>query len=146
MTPISRGFGGRRRDDVDPVAAPAGSLLRAWLPGSCRPGRRRATIDQQTEIAINRYAIRWTDATGKPTVSRREMTRLQPSNTRTRAKQVTYVQSITDVDDKIIRRTREEHRRNRRFADADRIRDQLAAHGVILEDSPTRVRWRPSTR
>jgi cysteinyl-tRNA synthetase len=74
------------------------------------------------------------------------MTPLQLSNTRTRAKQVTYVQNITDVDDKIIRRTREEHRRNRRFADADRIRDQLAAYGVILEDSPTGVRWRPSTR
>ena len=70
------------------------------------------------------------------------MTPLQLSNTRTRAKQVTYVQNITDVDDKIIRRTREEHRRNRRFADADRIRDQLAAHG---EDSPAGVRWRPST-
>jgi len=44
------------------------------------------------------------------------------------------------------------HKRNagdfvlRRFADADRIRDQLAAHGVILEDSSTGVRWRRSTR
>jgi cysteinyl-tRNA synthetase len=25
---------------------------------------------------------------------------------------------------------REQHRRNRRFADADRIRDELAAHGA----------------
>jgi cysteinyl-tRNA synthetase len=41
---------------------------------------------------------------------------------------------------------REQHRRNRRFADADRIRDQLAAHGVILEDSPAGVRWRRSGR
>jgi cysteinyl-tRNA synthetase len=56
------------------------------------------------------------------------------------------VQNITHVDDRIIRRTREEHRRNRRFADADGIRDQLAAYGVILEDSPAGVRWRPSTR
>jgi hypothetical protein len=102
---------------------------------SIRRGSRRVT-----------NAIRWTDATVRPTVSRREMTPLQLSNTRTRAKQVTYVQNSTDVDDKIIRRTREEHRRNRRFADADRIRDQLAAHGVILEGSPSGVRWRPSSR
>src|SRR4051795_5871333 len=32
MAPIARGFGGRRRDAVDPIAAPAGSLLRGWLP------------------------------------------------------------------------------------------------------------------
>jgi len=31
-------------------------------------------------------------------------------------------------------------------ADAERIGDQLAAHGVTLEDSPTGVRWRGSTR
>jgi cysteinyl-tRNA synthetase len=28
------------------------------------------------------------------------------------------------------------------FAEADRIRDQLAAEGVILEDQPGRTRWR----
>ncbi len=99
MTPISRGFGGRRRDDVDPSRLPPAHYYERGFPGPVG-----------------------------------------------RAKQVTYVQNITDVDDKIIRRMREEHRRNRRFADADRIRDQLAAHGVILEDSPTRVRRRPSTR
>jgi cysteinyl-tRNA synthetase len=35
-------------------------------------------------------------------------------------------------------------RRERRFADADRIRDELAAEGVILEDNPdgsTTPRW-----
>jgi cysteinyl-tRNA synthetase len=62
-----------------------------------------------------------------------------------RGYRVEYVQNITDIDDKIIPRARE-HGRNRRFADADRIRDQLAAHGVILEDSPSGVRWRRSTR
>jgi cysteinyl-tRNA synthetase len=102
---------------------------------------------------------RWTDATVWP-----EMSRLQLYNTRTRAKQtcrgfaVRYVQNITDVDDKIIHRARElridasdldtprAHRRNTRFADADRIRDQLAARGVILEDSATGVRRRRSSR
>jgi cysteinyl-tRNA synthetase len=28
------------------------------------------------------------------------------------------------------------------FEEADRIRDQLAAEGVILEDQPGRTRWR----
>jgi cysteinyl-tRNA synthetase len=51
-----------------------------------------------------------------------------------------------DVDvDRLIAQ-REQHRRNRRFADADRIRDQLAAHGVLLEDSRAGVRWRRSTQ
>jgi cysteinyl-tRNA synthetase len=54
--------------------------------------------------------------------------------------------AVVDIDVDRMIEEREEHRRSRRFADADRIRDQLAAHGVILEDSPTGVRWRRSTR
>ncbi len=54
--------------------------------------------------------------------------------------------AMVDIDVDWLIEEREKHRRNRRFADADRIRDQLAAHGVILEDSPTGVRWRRSTR
>jgi cysteinyl-tRNA synthetase len=50
--------------------------------------------------------------------------------------------AVVDTDVNRLIEEREQHRRNRRFADADRIRDQLAAHGVILEDSPTGVRWR----
>jgi cysteinyl-tRNA synthetase len=33
-------------------------------------------------------------------------------------------------------------RKERRFADADRIRDELAAEGVILEDGPSGTTWR----
>jgi cysteinyl-tRNA synthetase len=51
-----------------------------------------------------------------------------------------------DVDIDELIEQREQHRRNGRFADADRIRDQLAAHGVILEDSAAGVRWRRSPR
>ncbi len=54
--------------------------------------------------------------------------------------------AVVDIDVDWLIEEREEHRRNRRFAAADRIRDQLATHGVTLEDSPTGARWRRSTR
>jgi cysteinyl-tRNA synthetase len=37
---------------------------------------------------------------------------------------------------------RAEARRGKDFGEADRIRDQLAAEGVIIEDLPDRTRWR----
>ena len=37
---------------------------------------------------------------------------------------------------------RSEARRRRDFAEADRIRDQLSALGVLIEDGPDGTRWR----
>ena len=42
------------------------------------------------------------------------------------------VQNFADVDNKINRRTREGRRRNRRFADAGRIRDQVRRTASFL--------------
>ncbi|MGH7117157.1 MAG: cysteine--tRNA ligase [Stellaceae bacterium] len=45
-----------------------------------------------------------------------------------------------EIDQSIAER--ELARRERRFADADRIRDELAAKGIILEDGPKGTTWR----
>jgi cysteinyl-tRNA synthetase len=44
------------------------------------------------------------------------------------------------IDDRIAARTLA--RQQRRFADADRIRDELAAKGILLEDGPGGTTWR----
>ena len=53
---------------------------------------------------------------------------------------------MLDIDIDRLVEEREQHRRNRRFAVAHRIRDHPAAHDVILEDAVAGVRWIRSTR
>jgi cysteinyl-tRNA synthetase len=51
----------------------------------------------------------------------------------------------TEIDEAEVERLielRAAARKSRDFEEADRIRDQLAAEGVILEDQPDRTRWR----
>ncbi|WP_257286173.1 cysteine--tRNA ligase [Endozoicomonas sp. SESOKO1] len=56
-----------------------------------------------------------------------------------------FLKSGADVDEAIIEtmiQQRNDAKRNRDFAEADRIRDELAARGVILQDSREGTTWR----
>lgn len=48
------------------------------------------------------------------------------------------------LDDEIEQKIRERQhaRKNKNYALADKIRDELAAQGVVLEDTPAGVRWK----
>jgi cysteinyl-tRNA synthetase len=51
---------------------------------------------------------------------------------------------LADADIEGRLREREQFRAERRFADADRIRDELADHGIVIEDGAGGTRWRRS--
>ncbi|MEW9031372.1 MAG: cysteine--tRNA ligase [Planifilum fimeticola] len=54
----------------------------------------------------------------------------------------TEAEEETDEQVEALIQKRQEARRRRDFAQADAIRDQLAAMGIIVEDTPQGVRWR----
>ena len=49
--------------------------------------------------------------------------------------------ALSDADIEQLVNERNEAREDGRYADADRIREQLAAEGVILEDAADGTRW-----
>ena len=52
----------------------------------------------------------------------------------------------TEIEEELVRlvEEREAARKRRDFARADEIRSELAARGIVLEDTPGGVRWRKS--
>jgi len=58
-------------------------------------------------------------------------------------------QADSTLDDHAIEamiRQRDQARSNRDFAEADRIRDELAAHDIVIKDGPEGTRWEVATR
>ena len=49
---------------------------------------------------------------------------------------------LLDADIEVLMEERQEARRNRNFPRSDEIRNELAAKGIILEDTPQGVRWK----
>jgi cysteinyl-tRNA synthetase len=54
--------------------------------------------------------------------------------------ETSFILEVHRVEERIAARTFA--RKERRFADADRIRDELAAEGILLEDGPGGTTWR----
>ena len=50
--------------------------------------------------------------------------------------------AVLDEDVEGLIRRREEARKARNFAESDRIRQELASQGIVLEDTPHGVRWK----
>jgi cysteinyl-tRNA synthetase len=54
----------------------------------------------------------------------------------------TYQQQEIDAEIEGLIQKRTEARKNKNYALADKIRDDLLAQGVILEDTPQGVKWK----
>jgi cysteinyl-tRNA synthetase len=51
-------------------------------------------------------------------------------------------QGMSDEEINALVALRQAAKKNRNFAESDRLRDELAGHGVILEDTRDGVRWK----
>jgi cysteinyl-tRNA synthetase len=65
--------------------------------------------------------------------------------------QVADREAAEETDPELVRwveariRERQDARRNRHFEEADRLRDEIAARGILVEDTPQGPRWRRAT-
>ena len=148
--PASR-FPGARRDGVRRRHARS-----RWRRGSRRRGRRSPTRCRATSTPPGRSArsSSWSDRSTRPStpassdaaICRRFATRSTLFDavlgilSLRRAEDEQPPVPIDEIEQLIEERNAA--RRRRDFATADRIRDELAARGVLLEDSPAGTRWK----
>jgi cysteinyl-tRNA synthetase len=112
------------------IAADSGKLLAGNVPGILETLRRFDEVfcvleDRDAEIA--RGALQWAEDEGRSSEA---------------APELVAAYSITDQQIDALLAEREQARRSRNFARSDSIRKELAALGIVIEDSKEGARWK----